>query len=155
MVNESGRRHNFSLPLAALVHQQFVQAISAGYELTDDCNVMRLYLFGANKFEGFGGQTRTSATFSSALNKTIIIDLLKGIHTAMTIEVLKFANHLDLDITLLQKVVHDAAGSSKMFNKICALNPGASAASLKTLIDDERIATNMVCFAPLWSLGSH
>lgn len=146
MLNAYARQNGVSLPLASLTHQVFVQATSSGCNTDDDCSVLRTYLRSTANVDNLGKRPTSDLERRSDLSQDSISKLLIGIHAAAAIEVLKFAEALGLDLSILSEVVKDAAGSSEMFSKLCtSLSPAEAEMSLGSMGGFETIAQDMVC----------
>lgn len=145
MLHASAKANQIPIPLSSLVHQIFVQASGRG-DTTDDCRTMDLYLFGKGNLEDLEGANHLLSTMPGRVDERAIINLLVGIHTVVTIEVLRFARCLGLDIPTLSAVVKDAAGSSVMFSKISTQlgNRENINIFLQSIEGHERILENLV-----------
>ena len=144
MFNEFARRNQIALPLASLVYQHFIQTVSAGYAATDDCNTLHMYLFGKVSIGSLSSRVSHSTKTQPKLKAATIVDLLIGIHAAVAMEVLRFARWLEIDITILESVVNDAAGSSKMFGKISPQFQMDSEVTLKGIDESGSIRSKLV-----------
>jgi 3-hydroxyisobutyrate dehydrogenase-like beta-hydroxyacid dehydrogenase len=143
MLNTSAQKYKVSLPMASLANQLFVQTSSAGWGTTDDCNAVNTYLIGRGQLQDLRGHVKQTS-LTPRLSEATITNLLIGIHTAVAVEVLRFAKRLGIEPAVVRTVVKDAAGSSVVFDKVCAQLETKPQLSLRSLEDFDTISQNLV-----------
>ena len=116
----SGTNNNISLPLTSLTHQMFILASSEAWGGNDDCQTLNIYLHGRGGLADINRGPKTSTEYATERSHDIIYHLLVGIHIAIAFEVLEFGRKLGINTQVFRTVVKDAAGSSVIFDKVCA-----------------------------------
>ncbi|KPI35619.1 putative oxido YgbJ [Cyphellophora attinorum] len=108
MISAYCREHRIGLPTAMMADQLLKTAAFRAWDLGDDTSVINLY----------GSATDYGRIEKAQLSPEDIGILLLGIHTAASIEVLRFAQHFKIDEALLLSVVKEAAGANKAFDAV-------------------------------------
>lgn len=112
MISAFGRSHGFPNLMSLMAEQLFKLASIASWDLKDDTTLLNLY----NPRDA--SSLRKHGTTPIRIDNEDIASLLSGIHTAASVEVVSFARKMDIDLSLLAKVVKDAAGANNAFQRM-------------------------------------
>lgn len=142
MLNQSARTRGFPLPLASTAYHLFQQAFAAGHA-ADDCKTLEIYLSGRGSLESFPSVQEGIRRQSNATTETIQ-SILAGIHSAVAIEALLYAQELGVPASEMRRVVKSAAGSSTLFDKIAESFQDEEKIYLRAIGDFETILQRLV-----------
>lgn len=124
IVTEHARGTGFPLLLANTAQQLYIAGGHAGFLKDDDAGLVRMYLTAAKHnaigelaVEG-GGGVAGDTEGEGGITIQDIIDVLCGIQLASTLECLRFAKHVEMDLELLSDIIIRGAGSSGMFEAV-------------------------------------
>ena len=105
MISAYCREHEVKLTTASMADHLLRFAAFRAWDLGDDTSLINLYR----------DKQHVDKRREANITTGDISTLLLGIHTAASIEVLAFADHLNVDQTILASVVGESAGANKAF----------------------------------------
>lgn len=122
IVTEHAKAAGFPLILANMAQQLYIKGGNDGFMKDDDAGLVRMYLPAAK--HDLIGDLATNGTSSSTTENAIstndIVNIMAGVELASSLECLKFAKHVGLDLKLLSDIVIRGAGSSGGFEAVVA-----------------------------------
>lgn len=113
IITSEARRYKFPAPMTSVAEQVYLTALGRGWGADDDASVLRLYTEGVGRVGAVTGLTSTEAE-----KLDLLVSLLEGIHLCSAAETIAFANHVGLDLDQVFELCVNAAGGSRMLNKL-------------------------------------
>jgi len=113
IITAEGRRSAFPTLLTSAAEQVYFSGIGRGFGPDDDSSLIRLYTEGKGKIGPVHGLAQSEED-----KLALVIDLLKGVTLCAAAEALAFANAVGLDLDQVFELCINAAGGSKMLEKV-------------------------------------
>lgn len=113
IITSEARRYQFPAPMTSTAEQVYLTALGRGWGADDDASVLRLYTESLGRV---GAVTTQASTEDEKLS--LLVGLLEGIHLCSAAETIAFAHHVGLDLDQVLALCVDAAGGSRMLNKV-------------------------------------
>ncbi|KAK9475591.1 NAD binding domain of 6-phosphogluconate dehydrogenase-domain-containing protein [Lipomyces japonicus] len=143
IVTNHAKREGFPLVLENTAEQLYITGTHAGLTKEDDAGLVRLFI-PKQQPDLIGNLTLSDVKVGKAgITIDTIIDLFSGVHLASTRECIAFAQHVGLDLRLLEDIVNKGAGASNIFETTVAQFLSTGDVSLKSVKETSQILKNL------------
>lgn len=113
IITSEARRYAFPAAMTSVAEQVYILAVGRGWGADDDACLLRVYSEGVGKVGAVKGLVT-----SQEEKLDLLVSLLEGIHLCSAAECLAFGNHVGLDLDQVFELCVNAAGGSKMLDKV-------------------------------------
>jgi 3-hydroxyisobutyrate dehydrogenase len=126
IITTTARLHSFPVPMTSAAEQQYVAGLGRGFGPNDDAGMVRMY-YPDPVAKVKGSDVQQKPLDNDPLSKEkppsgleLVLMLLKTIHIIACAEAVSLAHFLNVDMEMYFRLVRDAAGGSKMFERYAA-----------------------------------